>query len=200
MKTIKLKTNGTGRYDDVSPFIVTDNSLQVAAVLPPFNGEFYLVAENNGTVQKKLLTRDGAVTIENLSAGELNAEVKHYLKGELVKVYKVEPLILKEVDGTLSAMPEIEALHHDISSLERAFGEYGQIAAEREREREEAFEARLKDIETNLLALVRFAYKDYRDNVYLGGGTFGQFLDGFGFKLTDEQIKTIKGEKENDED
>ena len=41
MKTIKLKCTGVGRYDDVSPFIITDNKLSLHIELPTLNGEFY---------------------------------------------------------------------------------------------------------------------------------------------------------------
>lgn len=198
MKTIKLNSYGVGRYGDVSPFLVTDNKLRLSVELPPFNGEFYLIAENNGTTQKKLLSKDSASVLENLTAGVLNTEVKHYAKGELVKVYKVEPLLLREADGELSVMPEIEALHRDISFIERAFADYRESAANREKERGQALEERIKAIETNLIALIAFAFRDYRENVYLGGGSWEQFSEEFGFALNPEQIKSIQGEKEND--
>ena len=31
-------TNGLGRYDDVSPFIITDNKLEIKVELPNYNG------------------------------------------------------------------------------------------------------------------------------------------------------------------
>ena len=193
MKIIKLNSNGTGRYDDVSPFIVTDNKLELQIELPNFNGEFYLVYEINGKTDKRLLFRSGQIVLDNLSAGELNVAVKHYVKGELIKTYTVEPLLLKEVDDTLSALPEIEELRRSIVAVERAFGEYKQTVAEREK----ALDARIKGIEANLLALRRFAYKDYQNNVYLGGGTEEDFIKEFGFL---EDKKSIKGEDENDQD
>ena len=54
MTTIKLKSNGIGRYNDVSPVIITDRKLNLKIALPPVNGDFYFVAENNGTTQKRL--------------------------------------------------------------------------------------------------------------------------------------------------
>lgn len=55
MKTITLKYNGLGRYDDVSPFIITDNSLKLKIVLPEQSGEYYLITENNGNKEQRLL-------------------------------------------------------------------------------------------------------------------------------------------------
>ena len=48
MRIIQLKPNGVGRYDDVSPFMITDNMLELETDLPPLNGEFYITTENNG--------------------------------------------------------------------------------------------------------------------------------------------------------
>lgn len=193
MKTIKLKSNGTGRYDDVSPFIITDSTLTLKVELPNFNGEFYLVTENNGKTCRRLLVRDVEIQLDGLTAGELNAEVKHYMKGELIKSYKAEPLLLKEVDGMLSAMPELEAIHRHICAVERTFEEYKESAEKRVKEAEE----RYNKLKANLLALVRFAFYDYSDNPYLDGGSFEEFASKFGFELTEEQIKTLKGENNN---
>ncbi|MDE6667156.1 MAG: hypothetical protein K2K38_02265, partial [Clostridia bacterium] len=74
MKIIKLKPNGVGRYDSVSPFIVTDSRLELQIEFPNFNGEFYLVYEIDDKTDKRLLPRSGQIVLENLSAGELNAE------------------------------------------------------------------------------------------------------------------------------
>ena len=188
MRTIILKPSGVGRYDDVSPFIITDNRLELKVELPYFNGEFYLVAENNGKTFKMLLPRHGVISLNELTAGELNAEVKHYLKGELIKVYKIEPLLLKEVDGTLSAMPEIAALKAELSECDKSFREYKQAADLRE--------LRVKN---NVTALIKFAFKDYTENVYLGGGSIENFIKEFGFDLSEEEIKEIIGDEINDQ-
>ena len=200
MRTIKLKPNGVGRYDNVSPFIVTDNRLELQVELPNFNGEFYFVYEIGGKTDKRLLPRSGQIILENLMAGEFNAEVKHYIKGEQIKVYNVEPLLLKEADGTLSAIPEIEELKRHICAVERELKEYKQVVKDEQAKCDKALSAWQKNIETNMLAFVQFAYKDYTENVYLSGGTVQDFINEFGFELTEEQIKRLKGEKEDDED
>ncbi len=194
MRTIVLKSSGIGRYEDVSPFMITDNKLQIKVELPNYNGEFYFVAESNGAVRKLLLPRNGEITLTGLAAGELNAEVKHYFKGMLIKSYKVEPLLLKEADGTLAAMTEIEALNRRICAVERDFAEFKQAAEIKGKEQAE----RLKNAEENLLALVRFAFKDNTDNPYLSGGTLDKFIKEYGFNLPEEQIKLIKGENSNE--
>ena len=199
MKFIKLTPNGVGRYDSVSPFIVTDNRLELQIELPNFNGEFYLVYENNGKADKHILPHSGQIVLENLTAGEFNAEVKHYVKGELIKVYKVEPLLLKEADGTISALPEIEELHRHICAVERNFKEYKEAIEKEQEERDKALLIWQKNVESNLLALMRFALKDYQNNIYLNGGMVQDFISEFGFELNEKQIKLLKGEKEDDQ-
>lgn len=183
MKQIKLKSNGIGRYDDVSPFIITDSKLILQIDLPSYNGEFYLAYGVGGKISNRLLPRSGQIVLENLTAGELNAEVRHCLKGEVVKTYKIEPLLLKELDGAISAIPEFEELNRHICAVERSFKAYKQNAEQAQ-----------KTLEDNVFALVRFAYKDYCANVYLNGGSFEKFLKEFCFNLTKEQIEQLKGE------
>lgn len=117
MREITIKSNGLGRYDDVSSFLVTDNKLELKINLPNFSGEFFFVYQNGGKTVTKLLTREGNIVLENLEAGELLANVKHYLRGELVKTYKIEPLVLKEAEIELSATPEITYLADAIKAL-----------------------------------------------------------------------------------
>lgn len=194
MKVIKLKSNGLGRYDDVSPFLVTDNRLEIKVELPSFNGEFYLITENNGKTEKRLLPRDGTVAIERLTAGELNASVKHYLKGALIREYKVEPLLLKEADGNLSALPELAELKAELNGLER---QYAALSEDLSKYKEET-NAQSERLNKNVSALIRFAYKDYNTNVFLGGGTADEFVNGFGFALGEEEIKLLNGGNKND--
>lgn len=190
MKTIKLDPYGIGRYDDVSSFIIADKGLKIKVELPQVNGEFYVVAKNNGKVFKQQLVRDRETELDGLTAGELICEVKHYIKGELIKVYKIEPLLLKQLDVTLSAMPEIEALCQAITSLEEI-----QASTINELKTQNK---RVTELENSINALIRFAYKDYKNNVYLNGGSIKDFINEFEFELSDEKINLIIGENKND--
>lgn len=189
MKTIKLKSNGMGRYEDVSPCIITDRKLTLKIALPPVNGDFYLVTENNGEIRKRLLPKSGETELENLSAGELNAEVKHYLKGSLIKVYKMEPLLLKEVDGEVSVEPEIAALDRRICAIEHDLEGFKKTTDERSEKHTRRFVRANK----NIAALIRFAFKAYNASPFLGGGTVDKFAEDFGLELSDEEINLIKG-------
>lgn len=177
MRNIILKPCGVGRYDDVSPFLITDNRLELLIGLPPYNGEFYLVYNLNGKTEQRLLSPDGEIVLYGLSAGEFKAEVKHYLKGELIKTYSVEPLILKEADSGLSAEPQISELKRRISELEHSFAEYKNAV----RKAFDGLTERLWKTESNIAALMNFAYEDYKNNAYLSGGNKEEFLKEYGF-------------------
>lgn len=176
MKEIILKPSGVGRYKDNSPQIITDGNIELNIELPAFNGEFYFIAENNGAKYKQLL-KDGFIKVENLSAGELKVSVKHYLKGELIKSYSVEPLLLKEVDGELYVEPQIGEHERRIKELEEALTKYIETT---DKERRELLE-RLAKAEANIVALKKFAYADYKNNAYLPGGSEEEFLKEYGF-------------------
>lgn len=188
MRVIKLKPNGIGRYNDVSPFMITDNTLELKIDLPPVNGEFYLTAKNNGVKSTRLIPHSAAVSIDALTAGEFNAEVRHYLKGTLIKTYKVEPLLLNEVDGNFTAEPEIATLRRENAKLREEVVECVATAELRAKRERGAF-----------VALLKVVWALYQTNIYLDEMSFERFADIYGFKLTDEEIKLIKGEKENDE-
>lgn len=160
------------------------------------NGEFYFLAEINGNVIKKLLPDDGRLELGGLTAGELLAEVRHYMKGELIKTYKVEPLIIKEVEGKLSAEPEIIAVCREMDGIKEIFDTDRVRAAEREESLKTAIkelEEQVKLLQTNVTALLRFAFDDYMNNVYLGGESVEEFIEQYGFELTGEQKEKLKG-------
>lgn len=120
MKTITIKPRMLGRYDDVSPFIIADRALEISVRLPETSGEFFFVSELNGKTEKHEIRRDGTITIENLTAGELHSEVKRYLRGMLIETFRIEPLILTEADSSISATPEILNLRKEITYLKKS--------------------------------------------------------------------------------
>lgn len=180
MKTITIKSNGIGRYDDISPFLVTDKKLDIKVELPNLSGEFYLIAQNNGKTYKKYLPGNRQVSLEELTAGELQIKIVHYLKGVRIVSYEVEPLMLIEADATIEGTPEIAQLQSDATALKTSITD---------------LQKSVTQMEANIFALIRFAFKDYSENVYLSGGSLDDFIKEYGFILSNEQINVIKGEE-----
>lgn len=166
MRKIKLKSNGIGRYDNVSPFLIESGSLELAIELPAISGEFYFVTELNGKQTVKPIARGSSVTLSGLQAGELRAEVKHYLRGELIEVYKVEPLLLKAVEKDLSAMPEFALLTGELAVLKERTEAMEKCLAEAD-ERAERADKCLEELQTKLDGIMDYAYFSYCENVRL---------------------------------
>ena len=189
MKTITIKSNDIGRYDDVSPFIIESGALELTIELPQKSGEFYFVAELNGkSLGARLISHDGTVALEDLQAGELKAAVKHYLRGELIEAFKIEPLILKAVDKELSAMPEIARLTDEIAALHEQLNALAGTTEERFAATTEGFKIVDERKHESDTAFVSFAYAVYENSPLLNGKglTFAEFAKALGFEGTEK--------------
>lgn len=196
MKTIQLKANGMGRYGDVSPFPVGDLEIELVGI-PSYSGEFRFVALCNGVkcAESTVSAVQNRVKIprDKLTAGRFSCFVSHYSKGTEVKRFPVEDLLITELNASVSADPEIADMSRRIAALERQAEEERKARVQTDTEAKETIEYAL-DI---ALALVKFAFEDYRENVYLHGGSFEEFLQTYGIdlsKISAEKIKKIKGE------
>lgn len=190
MRTIAIKTNGLGRYDEVSHFLIDSGALELKIELPNTSGEFYFVAEQNGkSLGAKLIPVDGVITLENLEAGELHAAVKHYFRGELIEVLKIEPLLLREVDKELSAMPEFGELKGEIERLKKELAAFKQTGEERFTATVEGFKTLTERQRESESTLVSFAYAVYQNLPLLNGKGLGfeEFTDALGFEEIAEQ-------------
>lgn len=208
MKTIQLKANGMGRYSDVSPFPVGDMEIELIGI-PSYSGEFRFVALCNGAkcTESTVSAAQNRVKIprDKLTAGRFSCFVSHYSKGMEVKRFPVEDLLITELNASVSADPEIAQLSRRISALEQQGQSIlKELIAEKNARQTAEKEAReaTEYAQAIALGLVRFAFEDYRENVYLHGGSFEEFLQAYGIdlsKLPEEKIKEIKGENDNAE-
>lgn len=166
MRKIKLKSNGLGRYDDVSPFLIESGALALEIDLPNKSGEFYLVSELNGKEKVQRIIRGSSVTLSDLETGELKAAVKHYLRGELIEVFKIEPLLLRAVEKDLSAMPEFALLTGELVALKERTETLEKRLTQAEECAERA-DKRLEELQTKLDRIMDYAYLSYCENVRL---------------------------------
>lgn len=191
MRIITIKSDRVGRYDDVSPFLV-ERDLELKIELPEKSGEFYFTFELNGKIGKPIyIPRGGTIVVGELSAGELRAEVKHYLRGTLLEVYKVEPLLLKAVERGLSATPEIALLTGEVEALKKGTEELKESLTE---ERENARKA----VRELVLSFLSYAYAEYVFDVQLNARSLSaeEFARALGYELSKEELEEIKKKKE----
>ena len=196
MKTIQLKQYGIGRYDDVSPFPLGDLEIEIVGI-PTYSGEFRFVALCNGRkcADNTVSTTQNRVIIprDKLTAGRFSCSVSHYSKGTEVKRFPIEDLLISELNTDIYADPEIAKMARMILDLEK------QAEAERKARLQADCEAKeaIEYAQAIALGIVKFAFEDYRENVYLHGGTFDEFIESYGIdlsKIPEEKIKEIKGE------
>lgn len=198
MRSITIKSDRVGRYDDVSPFLV-ERDLELKIELPEKSGEFYFTFELNGKIGKPIyIPRGGTIVVGELSAGELRAEVKHYLRGTLLEVYKVEPLLLKAVERGLSATPEIALMTDEIAFLT---GEIEALKKETEALKKSLTEERenaRKAMRELVLSFLSYAYAEYVFDVQLNARSLSaeEFARALGYELSKEELEEIKNKKE----
>lgn len=194
MKTIRFKENGIGRYSDVSPFPLGALDLELKGI-PDTTGEYRFVGAMNGKqcVSERVTAAQNRVSIpsDKLTAGKFSCRVIQYMDGKEVRIFKAEDLLITDVNGDFSAVPEIVEIREEIKALQTALA---QERAER-KEAEAQAQAAKEYTDGILFGLVRFAYKDFKQNVYLDGtSNFDGFLQAFGIALSDEDKGKIKGE------
>lgn len=194
MKTIRLKENGIGRYSDVSPFPLGDLEIELQGI-PNYSGEFRFVGAINGAqcILASVTTAQNRVNvpIDKLTAGKFSCRVIQYIDGKEVRIFKAEDLLITDVNGDFSAVPEIVEMQGKISDLQTALATETTARQEAEEEAKTA-----KEYANGILhGLLRFAYTDYKQNVYLDGTPdFDGFLQAFGITLSEEDKAKIKGE------
>lgn len=200
MRTVTIKHGRSARYDDGSPFILQSGAFELLISLPAVSGEFYLVTDMNGKKATQRIPKDGVVTVE-VEAGELKAEVKHYLRGVEVASYPVEPLIIKSVDERLTAFPEIADLYNRAEALKRVSEAQEKRMTEEETAHRKWQEAAKAAAHRGDIAFLSYAYAEYQNDVQLNEKnlTAEEFIVSLGFSLdefTAEEIKEIKTKKE----
>lgn len=199
MRSITIKSDRVGRYDDVSPFLVERGGLELKIELPEKSGEFYFTFELNGKIGKPIyIPRGGTIVVGELSAGELRAEVKHYLRGTLLEVYKVEPLLLKAVERGLSATPEIAFLTDRIAFLTGKTEDFEKETEELKWSFTEESEKARKTVRELVLSFLSYAYAEYVFDVQLNARSLSaeEFARALGYELSKEELEEIKKKKE----
>ncbi len=198
MKTITIKHGCMGRYDDVSPFLVDGGALVLHFVLPRVSGEFYFVVWNSfdgGQNQQAIkIPATGDIELSGLRAGELHTEVKHYFRGELIEAFHIEPLIIKDVDRSVRAFPEIEALREQIEGLK-------ETVIDLEKKNAEAVQGLQKTVHDLRAAFLAYSWAEYQSDIQLNGKSlsFEEFVVALGYdpeQFTEEEIEKIKAFKE----
>lgn len=131
--SIKL-LHGVGIVKNKGDIPITEDPLVVSFTCDFTNVKniFVTVASDKRTVV--LEASDGVVVIPKALkvAGVLNLTFKKIINGEVLHVWSIEPILLKDVGGKYTPIPQIIALEQKISALTEAVAELKKIIIEKE--------------------------------------------------------------------
>lgn len=108
-----------GKYDEAS-FIIADNERLIIRVVDKVraNVQYYATIEKDGVIEK-LSIIDNLFEIPNkfLTFGALSVTISLYFKGNLLKEFACEQLIIKELNNQKTLIPEIVELKNNLVEI-----------------------------------------------------------------------------------
>lgn len=201
MRAINL-SQGLSMYDDRTTFPLGDLEICVNN-LPRTTGDFRLIAfMNKAKIGEYTLARDHAyiyILRKDLTAGVFTCYVSHYINGEEIRRYEIEPLVISALNDDLSATPEIAAVNAKLETLNEQAGKLAERLTEQITQLTEAKTIITgilqKQAKTNaaVLAILKWAYGVENEVPYFEDGSVEQFADKLGVELSADEIKIIGG-------
>lgn len=118
IKDIKI-LNGFGFFTNREPFILTQNE-SLSIQIPKYLVGNILIVKLGDSIEKYKLTSDTFV-IPNLSVGTLELAISIIHSGEEIRRYSIEPLLIKEINSEIKAIPQISELELQISKYKKDY-------------------------------------------------------------------------------
>ena len=93
-----------------------------------------VISCKKGNNTKKYKTTGAAIDLSDLctSAGRIDIEVSLVVGAEVVKEWRVEPLLIKEIDHSFVPIPEFEHMREEIATMKGAIRELKTIVENNE--------------------------------------------------------------------
>lgn len=194
MRIIKL-SRGLSLYDIRTAFPVGDLDLYIDN-LPKTSGDFRFIAFMNGKkIAEKTITQSSPrinIPRETIAAGVFSCYVSHYVGGDEVHRYEVEPLTVTDINTDISATPELVEMNEKISGLENALAT-ANSALEKANAKIAALTEEQANTNVAVLKLLKWMYGVETHVPYLSGGTAEEFAAALGLELTADEISFIGG-------
>ena len=98
-------------------------SLDFSSIVYPLDS--LIVTVRNGSLKKSFKPRGKSIDISEFCshAGSVEIESSLTVNCEVVKTWRIEPLILCEIEHTFMAIPEIEAIKDEIALIKSAIND-----------------------------------------------------------------------------
>ena len=127
IKTIKLLQT-FGKYEDNSPFLICENDNLIFEFkhFENLKNRSLFITLTNADITKSCKIIDNKITVDQdlIFNGVLSGKIDVMKEGDIINSYNLEPLILKTVANTLSAVPEIEDLKKVIAEYTAKVDDY----------------------------------------------------------------------------
>lgn len=122
----QLKLYGSyGKYDEASFVVVDKASLLIKLTDKAKANVTYYATIQKDTLTEKLQIIDNVFEVPSkfLNAGIINIKISLYFKGQILKEFMCEQLVIKEINKQLNLIPEIEDLKGKLEENKKAFEE-----------------------------------------------------------------------------
>lgn len=118
IKEIRLYSNGFGKYND-NVYQLIDEDLTFKISYSNINGATIYFTADNGKETKNGVAIDNQFVIEKefIKIGKLKIRIDIVVNSVIIKKYIVEDLIIKEIDGEIKSIPEIENMRIEINDM-----------------------------------------------------------------------------------
>lgn len=118
IKEIRLYSNGFGKYND-NVYQLIDEDLTFKINYSNINGATIYFVADNGKESKKGVAVDNQFVLERqfIKIGKLKIRIDIVVNGNIIKKHIIEDLIIKEIDGEIKSIPEIENMRIEINDM-----------------------------------------------------------------------------------
>lgn len=118
VKEINLYQN-FGKYVDGNIYPLTDENLIIKVNHSKIDGEqMFFIMKNDKESKKGIILNDEFIINRDfLRIGKLSIKIEIVILGNVVKTYKVEDLIIKEINGEIKSIPEIDNMRIEINDM-----------------------------------------------------------------------------------
>lgn len=132
---IKEINLATGLYDSAICTLNDKENLQIKISSNTYPNLSYYFKAKNGSIFHQIKFVDKVITIDRsrLSYGVLSGKIVAMSNGDVVKEFRIEDLILREIDKKIEIIPELESIKADFERIKNENAELKEKVAELEK-------------------------------------------------------------------
>lgn len=199
---VKINPTGVSKYLNGANFAKSDLDITFLDFPKAMNGEFRYIASlvtisgdmrNISDVTVKSDDPHILIPSEHLDAGVFKSRISYILNGREIRRFRIEDLVITQVNDEFERTPRLDNIEKSITELSEKLDKSVLRIEGRNKELAALIEDSAKTIsllKSNMLALIRFAFKDYSSNIYLDGSNeLDKFIAEFNFTLEPDDLK-----------